>query len=310
MHDMVTRTWLVGALAMMLAQVEAVRAAEPVAVQFALEAAYDDNIGLAERQADREEDFVTSLSGAVKQTLVLGSRSALVIRATAKYHEFIDFSDLSHGEVGVGARWYFQPTPGFTSPWYALSADWLARRHVDSAIRDGTTVRLGASTGRRFTDKLSGELGYSYSNRNSRRGQVFDTEQHRVFSALEWVLDGGTTLYGNYSVSQGDVVSTARPNAVIIAAADALANDPAFGSRGAMPGPGPAPGPGPGPMPAGSGFVSYQLDATVRSLELGMNVPVDSLTALDFSVARLDATATSSIDYNRVQLRAGLLRRF
>ncbi|MEC9340636.1 MAG: hypothetical protein VX663_04065, partial [Pseudomonadota bacterium] len=175
-------------------------AAEALVPQLALEVLYDNNIGLAERRADREADLIASAAGSLRQTLTLGPRSALTLRVAAKYHEFIDFSDLNRREFGAGARWYFQPIPGFTRPWYSLSVDWSALRHADSTIRDGALWRLGASTGRRFTDRVSGQLGYGYVNRGARRGEVFDLEQHRLFSALEWRLEGGATLYGNYSV--------------------------------------------------------------------------------------------------------------
>lgn len=271
------------------------------ASQVSVGISFDDNVGLAEHKRDIRSDRIIEVQGQTTRDLSLPERGALTLTATARYNEFIDFGDLSHADLGIGVRYLWQPTLGYTAPWYAISADLVADHYPDSDIRRGRTLQLGAAVGKRFTDRITGRLSYRYSDRDPRETQVFDTEQHNLLSNLDYSFANGATVYANCSFARGDVVSIARPNAVIRAVADEIELDPAFGGSAVAGG-----GGGPG---AESRYSAYQFDASVRQVELGFNYPLGAGTALDASTAYLDANGPRTL-YNRLVIRSGLLHRF
>ena len=79
----------------------------------------------------------------------------------------------------------------------------------------------------------------------------------------------------------GDVASTAIPNDAIIAAADAVTDDPVFGDE----------------------FFAYKIDAEVLSLAVDLNLAVSEDASVIIGVENQDTSGANGIDYDKTIIR-------
>jgi hypothetical protein len=71
----------------------------------------------------------------------------------------------------------FQPSPGFTSPWFELAGQLEGFKYRDSDIRDGYAASTSASVGKYFTDRIRKEAGAGIERRG---GGKYDGDALRI----------------------------------------------------------------------------------------------------------------------------------
>ena len=261
-------------------------ASEPLMVDLLATMEFDDNLGRAERQNDQESDWALTLGAVVSRTLNLGERGALQLRGITQLIDQQDFGDLDRLGLSAMVRYVWQPGVEYHSPWFELLAEVGGERYADSDIRDNWSVGSGFGLGQRVTDRLDAHLGYRYNSRQPRRGEIFDTDQQRLFLRADLRLPKTGRVYGVWSFMQGDLTSSGELDPVILGVSTERGPDSALRTA------------------------AWQLDGTERQFELGILLPLGERINLDVSVIRSDATASSSIDYRRNRVQASLLSRF
>lgn len=259
---------------------------------FRAEASYitDDNVSKSQNSADIRKDVFFQGAAHASYTKAIGFSQALTVTGTAQVEEFEEYYGLSNTQVGITADYRFQTRSGFTAPIYsvflrAMQADF------ETDVRDSNVYDLGFSATRRLTDKLTGTLGLTMTQRDAKYGEVFNLERMRYFGNIDWILSSRVAAYSTYSYIDGDVFSTATPTLPILNWADAIEPDNAFGGI------------------ANNQFV-YRLDAKTQIIRLGVNVGINSKMAVDISVDSLTSDAAGPNEYETTSIAASIFYRF
>lgn len=229
---------------------------------------YEDNLSRTSNDPEIEEDMITLISAGGGYVKKLDDKSQLVVSAYLAHEHFAEFSDLNNIAVNTSTSYMIQPSKGYTQPWYELSFNLTKLKFNKSNIRDSFILNAQLSAGKRFTDRLAARLAYSFERRYS-DGEVFDTENHDLNSGIIYSYSPRIALFANYRVSLGEVVSTARPNPIIIAASESVAPDDVF-----------TPGTGPG---CANRRCAYRIDALIHHFESGMEFNLSQTVSLDLS---------------------------
>ncbi|MEQ8954851.1 MAG: hypothetical protein RL120_12020, partial [Gammaproteobacteria bacterium] len=119
--------------------------------------------------------------------------------------------------------------------------------------------------------------------------KLFDYEAAALFANAEYALANGLLLSASYRrVSGATVASTTLPSLGIYKISDAFYSDPAFNP----------------------GWFAYQLKATIDEWSFGLNVPVATDTAVDFSLQWHGIDARGGRDYDNRIASIVLVHRF
>ncbi len=242
----------------------------------------DDNVNKAPVGDDVREDTFVGVLGGASFVQILGLNSSLIYRASVGIEEYQEFDGLSNASFSFAVDYKFRFVRGFTAPGFTLTAS-LNEQDFDSDMRDATTFGLLAVADKRFTDRLATAAGLGFKTSES-ESDVFDNDSLRVFANVDLVLSERALAYTTLNLVSGDVVSTSSPTVDIIAAADAIEADDAFGGRD-------------------TGQFAYRLDADTTLLTLGLNYGINQDHSLDASVEFLDSSADGGIDYERTTFR-------
>ena len=129
--------------------------------RFGVDAEYghDTNVNRAAVNTEKQSDDSVSVEAYAGRSILLSSRSGLLLKAAAHATEYFEFGELSSLSVTARASYRFQPSPGFTSPWIDLAGQADGFKYRDSAIRDGYAGSATASIGKYFTDRIRMEAG-------------------------------------------------------------------------------------------------------------------------------------------------------
>jgi len=135
--------------------------------RFGLDAEYghDTNVNRAAIGKEEQSDDSVSVEAYAARSILLSTRSGLVLKAAMHVTEFIEFGDLSSLGVSGRAAYRIQPSPGFTSPWIELAGQVDGFKYRDSDIRDGYAASATASVGKYFTDRIRAEAGVGLDRR-------------------------------------------------------------------------------------------------------------------------------------------------
>lgn len=218
---------------------------------------YDSNLSRAQTERDRKEDFINNFNARYGYQKVLSQNSLVNLYADIAYERMGEFKALNNLQLGGTASYYYQPVTGYFNPWFEVALRLNHLKFNKSKIRDSVILDASLKIGKRFTNKLSGSLAYTYNERYSEE-KVFDLENHIISSDIEYGYSRTLTLFAGYKVEFGEVVSTATPNPKILAASESVAPDDVFSS-----------GSGPGCM---NRRCAYRLDATSHKLNAGINM--------------------------------------
>jgi hypothetical protein len=255
---------------------------------------HDDNAtrGLFDGE---KSDTIAVLEGAATRSFLLSPRSGVLVRATARYSHFTDIKDISNLALIGRAAWRYQPSPGFSAPWYELTGQAQLLRHADSELRDGSIVSFDASVGSHLTDRtrVAGGLGLDKRSGGGTVGQ-YDLSTNRIWGSLDLRVGARSTAYARLTRQAGDHVFSSGSVSGLSAVWE---DDPAL--RG----------------PLGLAVANtYRLDATTLIYELGFNYPLSRSQALDFSASRaaskVEEGPVQGNTYSATQVRATYFYRF
>lgn len=257
---------------------------------------HDTNVNRAAIGKQERSDDSVSIEAYATRSFLLSARSGIVIRGAVRATEFFDFHDLSSLGVSGRASYRFQPSPGFTSPWFELAGQLEGFKYRDSDIRDGYAASTSASVGKYFTDRIRMEAGAGVERRGGGDGGVYDLSNRKIWTALDYKLTSKTTLYGSATWMDGEQVFTLFNTAAwapLTAYAKAQAADPVFSSA------------------FGGAPTAYRVDARTDRYELGVNIALRGNNALDFGWSHFDSRADrGGGKYDGDAFRIGYLLRF
>ena len=233
-------------VALLLALLGAAPAGATVFADVGIESATDDNVSRSEKSDDIEQDRFAQATVRVGDAFEVGTGTSLAVNASVRAVEFRRFRDLSEVAGGAGLSLRHKFGLGADAPWLALVADGEFI-DSDSYIRDGERYGAGLRAGTRLGERWSVAATLRHEWREadeddqhlppnrptfpgvvaSKRGDVFEFDATELTLSADYQLDGAWLLLGSYSLRDGDVVSTARPNATIVGAAKAITSDAA-----------------------------------------------------------------------------------
>ncbi len=266
--------------------------------RFGLDAEYghDTNVNRAAIGKEEQSDDSVSVEAYAARSILLSTRSGLVLKAAMHVTEFIEFGDLSSLGVSGRAAYRIQPSPGFTSPWIELAGQVDGFKYRDSDIRDGYAASATASVGKYFTDRIRAEAGVGLDRRGGGEGGVYDLSNWKIWAALDYKLTTKTTVYGSATWIDGEQVFTLFNTAAwapLTTDAKAKAPDPVFSSA------------------FGGAPTAYRVDARTNRYELGINIALTGSNAVDLGWSHFDSRADQgSGKYDGDAFRVGYLYRF
>lgn len=270
-----------------------------------LQAGTDDNVSRSEKRADIEDDGFAQASVRVGEGLQVGSGTSLAFSGSVRAIEFRRFRDLSEVAGGAAVSLRHKSGLGSDAPWISLFAD-VEAIDSDSVIRDGERYGAGLRAGTRVGDRWSvvATLRHEWREADeddqrlppdrpvfpgvvaSLRGDVFEFDATEFAIAADYQLDDAWLLLGSYSLRDGDVVSTASPDATIVGAAKAITSDAAV---------------------YGPGRSAYRIGALTHTATLGLNYPLAETVSVEFDYEYQRSDADAGIEYDRSLLRVRLL---
>ena len=311
------RHWRTGLAVIGLLMHAQVASAAATFIDGSLQLNYLSNQNNADLSVDREDGFVTAARLSVKQRDILAPGWGIQYGARLEADANSRFSNLHRGGIGVNGRLHWKPLVGYTKPWFALDADVVLSQFNDSDIRDGFSTRFSLMSGARITQTINARVGYVFDWRTAFGGRAFDTVGQGLFASFSYKPSKRLVFYGRYDARVGDVVSTAVPNNDVIAAAEIIEQDDAYGAgsinSNVGPGLGPIIGPGPGP---GIGLLgnntrfAYRIDAVSSQARVGANYAITPAMSVDISGRYRATYGDGNNDYFGFNLQGALLYRF
>jgi hypothetical protein len=279
------------AAALVLAAIVPAHAAEGWRYGLTGDVVHDDNAtrGLYD---GKKSDNIAVVEGSATRSWLLSPNSGTLFRAAARYSHFMDIDDISNLALIARGAWRYQPTRGYSAPWFELAGQAQVLQHADSELRDGTILTFEASVGSHITDRVRLSAGIGQDERSGDDTGVYDLSNTRFWGSFDYRLGARNALYARFTHQTGDQVFNVIPALGL----GVWAPDPALTSVYGAPG------------------NAYRVDATTQIIELGFNYPLLANQALDFSYTRISSKAeegTAQGDkYNVNQVRATYLYRF
>lgn len=254
---------------------------------------YESNLGRARKQRDILDDQSLVVGARVARSMRINANSGLALSAQATVHQQAQYTDLSHLDVGVMARYRNQPVVGYTEPWVELSASATRLQFADSDIRDGWQAEIGLGLGKNFTDKLSSKLHLLVDARRADDARVFDLDQQMLRWSLDYKPSEVWTVYGHLGRVWGEQTAvSSRPLGEVFQRKPYLkALDTALSTQATQ-------------------RNVYRLDAISNVAELGVNYRFTERASLDASVSGFRSKADIGTDYSGLNARLGVLLRF
>ena len=311
-YEVCTRSAVAATLALGLSNYAG---AAPTVADAVITLGYDANQSNAAAASDREEGFIVGVGGSLRHRKLLPGGIGLQLVGDLGVKANERYGDLSHVDGGVEASLHFKPVVGFDAPFYSIVARASSQIYNGSSIRNSVFLEAGANAGMRLTQDAVGRIGYGFEWREAFSGESFDTTAHRLFANVDYKLTRDWSLYARYDLRMGDTVSTATPTAAVIAAADKIENDDAFGvsstvANNLLLGPGPGPGPGPGLLGNNRQRFAYRLQSTSHTGRVGLNYRLTRSMSLDLSARYRKTLGNNDIDYQALAFDGAFSYRF
>ena len=246
----------------------------------------NDNVGSAERSADKRGDVVAGYLGSAGGRFQIASGGSLTATGIFEILAFNEIDGLDRSSLGASISYGQKTRFGSRAPWVQVFASAIFQGYRDDN-RTGwiqqAMVRYGWVAGTRTSFTVAG----SYLLRNASE-TVFDRRSAGLSFSADVSLGANVALYAAYQIQRGDVNVSSRPDPSVRQIAKERAPDPVFGP----------------------GFIVYRLDATSHDLLVGINVALSRHAAIDVAYEGLLATAAGGVDYVVNQIRGSYLYRF
>jgi hypothetical protein len=249
---------------------------------------HDTNLSRAQQPEDRVSDSALVARAAISRSFAAGEDADFNVGADARITAYDKSRGASFAALGVNVGWRKKLGLGLQAPWIALDAS-IAYENAREDIRDGTRGVVSFSTGRRFGQALQASAGSSYDKRVQREdyaeeapgygGKPFSLQGHSLFARADYAVGDRLSVIASAAQRYGDVVSSTRRNFAIFNAANAIADDPAFGDD----------------------FIAYRLSgARTRSLTGGLSWELARRATLDATLTKDDTRVGGGLDYGAV----------
>lgn len=170
---------------------------------------YEDNLTRAAREVDRRSGIAFAPTLSVGHYFQLTDAMSLLATADFKaslYPEFERLSNLS-STVTLGVR--HKLGLGAFAPWLRVFATGGALDYGDN-VRDSTVVDIGVQAGKRLSERVDLQGGYTYESLDAHNG-VFDQDAHTVSLKGSVGLTAAAQLALGYAVRWGDLIIHKAP---------------------------------------------------------------------------------------------------
>lgn len=259
----------------------------------------DDNLTQAEASNNIVEDDSVMLNATISLDKVYSLRRVVGVHAFAETQAWSEISSLNRTAYGLRADMRMTPKLSFTAPIYQVSAE-ISNQDFDSDIRDATKTKIQFFATKPLTQTIRGTLGIDHENNDS-DGLAFDTTISRFFAHADLAIDDSWGVYGSYSFSTGDFVSSAQQRLCdgslatgllpLVSQADEIEPDAALNDE------------------LCGDWLAYKIDADANVFKTGVRKSFGNKISTDFSVLFADIEAEDSVGYERMIFNAAVLMR-
>jgi hypothetical protein len=181
-----------------------------------LSVGHEDNVSRSYKDADVISDMVSSVTLGGGYATKLGNKAQLVVGAYGSYNYHDEIDAISNTAISIGGEVIYQPTPGYSSGWYNLSADITRLDHKASEPRDGYLFATDMGFSKRLNMGATWQIGYRYADfvflgkdlRDERNHWAVDTTIHEMYAGISYQLTDSLTLVGEYARRHGGFTSS------------------------------------------------------------------------------------------------------
>ncbi len=216
-----------------------------------------------------------------------GSKSQLVYRLFGLFDNYSKYDKLTRAAIGMNGAWQFRQSGAFAAPTYSLLAKAYAE-NVQSSLRSGTVVEIGASVLKPVTDRIS-VTGFVTAKQRNASSSVFDTMNTSARVNFDYLVSRRSTVYLTYNHITGDMTLSAPWAAPYDSYPyDDDQVDDAFAT----------------------GWHAYRFDATTDVATLGYNFMVNEKSSIDVSMMSVRSKVYAGPSYKSTIIGLAYLKRF
>ncbi|EIJ42898.1 hypothetical protein BegalDRAFT_2032 [Beggiatoa alba B18LD] len=259
---------------------------------------YDDNIGRATQNSDKETEISVQLNLSAGKAFHPATGSRFTLQANVTLNQPTNVTDLTQATLGFTGQYNYKFGLGAFAPRLSakLSADYADFR---SDIRDSWIYHTEIQLNKRIDEQWVINGGIAYKIRHAQDEpvstittptDVFDQERISFFIGNAYTLQNGTRLSLSYNYHDGDIDSTATaPNSRLLNASAARLRDPAFGNN----------------------KVVYKLENThTHDIRLEASWMLTDKSTVTIGYNFLNTTAHDDIEYRSNLLHIGIITAF
>lgn len=179
---------------------------------------YGTNINRSSYDSDQREDASIIPSVSLGRYNQLSDSTRLRATLDIEGGLYGTYDLLNYGKAGLNLSARQKLGFGADAPWLRPH---LSFSYVDFSedTRDSSLYEAGISLGKHLTERLTGQIWYSYSVRNGKDGEVsfgmptdvFDQKVHAYSIEASYVVTDLVLVTGSYALSTGDFDSSCTP---------------------------------------------------------------------------------------------------
>lgn len=262
-----------------------------------MEGEYHDNLPRARSSPEKFEDTGLSVGVSTGYHWQPGTYTGVTVGGSATRRQFVEFSGMSHSELGLATSISHKFGVGAQVPVLTLAAE-FSHASFNNAIRNAWNQGVSITLGKRITDTLSlnasvrhdaSDAGHDIPKAGTGKpGNAWDQRAWDLALQAELELNAVSWLSARYDFRSGDIVSTGLPYAEIAGAAKAVTLDTAFGPHAA----------------------AYRIDARTHGLTVDYNRVMGEAGTVYVGIERQETRGTRDIDYGVTVVRTGLIYSF
>lgn len=177
--------------------------------------AHSDNVNLTAFSNDKLSDTSINPQYTFGRYYQMDNFTRLRLDLGLSANFYNDFNKLNSVDAMGSAIVRHKFGIGPTKPWMRGNLS-FGKKEADVVSRDSDLYELGLSTGRRFNERASGQIGISYNKRDGGLGSaviteiptnVYDTENTSLSASFGYLLDERSQLSANWTHRNGDFFS-------------------------------------------------------------------------------------------------------
>ncbi len=179
---------------------------------------YGTNINRSSYDSDQREDFSVIPSISVGRYNQLSDSTRLRATLDIEGGVYKTYDLLNYGKAGINLSVRQKLGFGADAPWLKPHLS-VSYADFSEDTRDSSIYEAGISLGKHLTDRLTGQIWYSYSTRNGKDGEVsfnmptdvFDQKVHAYAIEASYVVTDRVLVTGGYALRTGDFDSSCTP---------------------------------------------------------------------------------------------------